>query len=115
MTSQFLHDVLEAIGYLVDGRPAHGVRMSDDVHVGDQTCGFRADALWKGDSTFTVYFKPGPKVPSGERIAGWHREIWNRGGRAAAVGDFAGEGRALQQLWPTPAVGGCLRTSYVEL
>ena len=79
MTSQFLHDVLEAIGYLVDGRPAHGVRMSDDVHVGDQTCGFRADALWKGDSTFIVYFKPGPKVPSGERIAGWHREIWNRG------------------------------------
>ena len=77
MTSQLLREVLEATGYLADGHPAHGVRIGE--HVGDQTGGFRADALWKGDSALTVYFKSEPKDPSAEQIAGWHREIWNRG------------------------------------
>ena len=80
MTDQSLYEVLEATGYLAaDGHPAHGVRIGDDVHVGDHTRGFRPDALWKGDSALTVYFKSEPEAPSGEQIAGWHREIWNRG------------------------------------
>ena len=79
MTDQSLYEVLEATGYLADGHPAHGVQIGDGVHVGDQTRGFRPDALWKGDSALTVYFKSEPEAPSGEQIAGWHREIWNRG------------------------------------
>ena len=80
MTDQSLYEVLEATGYLAaDGHPAHGVQIGDDVHVGDHTRGFRPDALWKGDSALTVYFKSEPEAPSGEQVAGWHREIWNRG------------------------------------
>ena len=80
MTDQSLYEVLEATGYLAaDGHPAHGVQIGDGVHVGDQTRGFRPDALWKGDSALTVYFKSEPEAPSGEQIAGWHQEIWNRG------------------------------------
>ena len=79
MTDPSLYEVLEATGYLADGHPAHGVQIGDDVHVGDQTRGFRPDALWKGDSALTVYFKSEPEAPSGEQVAEWHREIWNRG------------------------------------
>ena len=79
MIDQSLYEVLEATGYLADGHPAHGVRIGDNVHVGGQTRGFRPDALWKGDSALTVYFKSEPEAPSGELIAGWHREIWNQG------------------------------------
>ena len=79
MTDQLLYEVLEATGYLADGQPAHGVRIGNDVHVGDRIRSFRPDALWKGDSALTVYFKFDPEVPSGEQIAGWHREIWNQG------------------------------------
>ena len=79
MTDQLLYEVLEATGYLVDGHPAHGVRMGADAHVGDRTRDFRPDALWKGDSALTVYFKSEPEAPSGEQVAGWHREIWNQG------------------------------------
>ena len=79
MTDQSLYEVLEATGYLADGHPAHGVRIGDDVHVGDHTRGFRPDALWKGDSALTIYFKSEPEAPSGEQVAEWHREIWNRG------------------------------------
>ena len=79
MTDQSLYNVLEATGYLADGHPAHGVQIGDDVHVGDHTRGFRPDALWKGDSALTVYFKSEPEAPSGEQVAEWHREIWNRG------------------------------------
>ena len=79
MTGQLLYEVLETTGYLVDGQPAHGVHMGADAHTGDRTRSFRPDALWKGDSALTVYFKSEPEVPSGEQVAGWHREIWNQG------------------------------------
>ena len=79
MTDRLLYEVLEATGYLVDGHPAHGVQIGNDVHVGDRSRNFRPDALWKGDSALTVYFKSEPEVPSGEQVAGWHREIWNQG------------------------------------
>ncbi len=79
MTDQLLDEVLEATGYLVDGHPAHGVQTGNDVHVGGRTRNFRPDALWKGDSALTVYFKSEPEAPSGEQVAGWHREIWNQG------------------------------------
>ena len=79
MTGQLLYEVLEATGYLADGQPAHGVRIGNDAHVGDRTRSFRPDALWKGDSALTVYFKSEPEVPPAQQIAGWHREIWNQG------------------------------------
>ena len=79
MTDQLLYEVLEATGYLADGLPAHGVQIGNDAHVGDRTRSFRPDALWKGDSALTVYFKSEPEVPPAQQIAGWHREIWNQG------------------------------------
>ena len=79
MTDQLLYEVLEATGYLADGQPAHGVRIGNDAHVGDRSRSFRPDALWKGDSALTVYFKSEPEVPPDQEIAGWHREIWNQG------------------------------------
>ncbi len=79
MTGQLLYEVLEATGYLADGQPAHGVRIGNDAHVGGRARSFRPDALWKGDSALTVYFKSEPEVPPAQQIAGWHREIWNQG------------------------------------
>ena len=79
MTDQLMYEVLEATGYLADGQPAHGVRIGNDVHVGDRTRSFRPDALWKGDSALTVYFKSEPEAPPDQQVAGWHREIWNQG------------------------------------
>ena len=79
MTDRLLHEVLEATGYLAGGHPAHGVRIGGDAHIGGQTRGFRPDALWEGDSSLTVYFKSEPAAPSDEQVAGWHRDIWNRG------------------------------------
>ena len=79
MTDPSLHEVLEATGYLADGELAHGVRIGGDAPLGGRPGGFRPDALWKGDSELTVYFKSEPAAPSGEQVAGWHRDIWNRG------------------------------------
>ncbi len=79
MTGQLLYEVLEATGYLADGQPAHGVRIGNDAHVGGRARSFRPDALWKGDSALTVYFKSEPEAPPAQQIAGWHREIWNQG------------------------------------
>ena len=79
MTGQLLYEVLEATGYLADGQPAHGVRIGNDAHVGDRIRSFRPDALWKGDSALTVYFKSEPEAPPDQQVAGWHREIWNQG------------------------------------
>ena len=79
MTGQLLYEVLEATGYLADGQPAHGVQIGNDAHVGDRIRSFRPDALWKGDSALTVYFKSESAVPPDQQVAGWHREIWNQG------------------------------------
>ena len=79
MTGHPLYEVLEATGYLADGEPAHGVRVGDVAPLGGRPGGFRPDALWEGDSALTVYFKSEPAAPSGEQVAGWHRDIWNRG------------------------------------
>ena len=67
MIDQQLCEVLESTGYLADGQPAHGVRIGNDVHVEDRTRSFRPDALWKGDSALTVYFKSEPKFPPASR------------------------------------------------
>ena len=80
MTIQPWHDVLEATGYLTNGKPAHGVHLGEDARGKYRTRDFRPDALWKSESSLTVYFKfVEPEVPSDDQVAGWRREIWNQG------------------------------------
>ena len=79
MTIQPWHDVLEATGYLTNGKPAHGVHLGEDDRGKYRTRDFRPDALWRSESSLTVYFKVEPGVPSDDQVAGWRREIWNQG------------------------------------
>ena len=79
MTIQLLHDVLEATGYLTNGDPAHGVHLDEDARGKCRTRDFRPDALWRSESSLTVYFKAEQGVPSDDQVAGWRREIWNQG------------------------------------
>ena len=79
MTIQPWHDVLEATGYLTNGKPAHGVHLDKDARGKYRTRDFRPDALWRSESSLTVYFKVEPEVPSDDQVAGWRREIWNQG------------------------------------
>ncbi len=79
MIAQSLHEVLEATGYLENGEPAHGVYLDQDARMKCQAREFSPDALWRGDSALTVYFKFESEVPSAEQVARWRREIWNQG------------------------------------
>ena len=79
MTTQALHEVLEATGYLANGQPARGVYLGDEARSKHRTRDFSPDALWIGESALTVYFKDEPETPSEEQVAGWRREIWNQG------------------------------------
>lgn len=79
MTIQPWHDVLEATGYLTSGGPAHGVHLDEDARGKCRTRDFRPDALWRSESSLTVYFKVEQEVPSDDQVAGWRREIWNQG------------------------------------
>ena len=79
MTEAILHEVLEATGYLASGRPAHGVYLSDEAEGKYRFRDFSPDALWRSDSALSVYFKFDEEEPPTERIAAWHREIWNQG------------------------------------
>ncbi len=79
MTTDILRDVLEATGYLANGKPAHGVYLGEETDNRHKRREFSPDALWRSDSALTVYFKYEEKDPSDERIAGWHRAIWNQG------------------------------------
>ena len=83
-----LRGVLEATGYLADGRPAHGVLLGKKARDLHRTKEFVPDALWRSDdsalkwrddSALTVYFKHERKAPSDHQVAVWRREIWNRG------------------------------------
>lgn len=79
MTIQRWHDVLEATGYLTNADPAHGVHLDEDARGKCRTRDFRPDALWRSESSLTVYFKVEQEVPSDDQVAGWRREIWNQG------------------------------------
>ena len=79
MTAQALHDVLEATGYLANGQPAHGVLLDEEARSRHRTRDFSPDALWRGDSALTVYFKHEQESPSDEQVSMWRREIWNQG------------------------------------
>lgn len=79
MVTHVLNEVLEATGYIANGEPAHGVHLDEDARAKCHAREFSPDALWRSDSTLTVYFKSEPEVPSEEQVARWHREIWNQG------------------------------------
>jgi hypothetical protein len=79
MTNGALHNVLEATGYIVDGAPAHGVHLGEDARRHRRGRQFEPDALWRGPSALTVYFKYSPVDLDDQTISAWHREIWNEG------------------------------------
>ena len=79
MAMDVLRDVLEATGYLEGGAPAHGVHLDGEARSRCRSRHFVPDALWRGDSALSVYFKQAPAAPPDEEVAGWRREIWNQG------------------------------------
>ncbi len=71
-------NLLEATGYLDRGEPAPGVTISPEAN-GQRRGAFRPDAVWRGESSLTVYFKYSQQSPPPDDIATWRREIWNEG------------------------------------
>jgi N-6 DNA Methylase len=74
-----LGKVLEATGYFEDGKPAPGVLVDDDARSARRGRRFAPDALWRGPSALTVYFKYVSSIPEAKEIAVWRQEIWNEG------------------------------------
>ena len=79
MTAQPFYDVLEATGYLGGGEPAPGVSLEQDARNARRSRNFEPDAMWRGRSSLTVYFKSEPSSPSEDTVAEWRREVWNEG------------------------------------
>lgn len=79
MSADPLRRVLEATGYLPEGQPAPGVFFGDDARRMRKGRSFSPDALWRGPSTLTVYFKYEPTSPTAELVGTWRQEIWNEG------------------------------------
>lgn len=79
MTVSVLYEVLEATGYFIDGEPAHGVSLSENVGEQSRFRNFSPDARWQSVSALTVYFKYESEDPPEEQVATWQREIWNHG------------------------------------
>lgn len=79
MIPRELRTVLEATGYLDDGRPAPGVLVDDDARTSRRSDRFTPDAVWRGPASLTVYFKYEQSASSPDEIAAWRREVWNEG------------------------------------
>lgn len=79
MSAEDLRHVLEATGYLRDGQPAPGVHLDEEARSMRRGRAFSPDALWRGPSALTVYFKSVPTRPDDERVSNWRQEIWNEG------------------------------------
>ncbi len=79
MTEPIIHEVLEATGYLANGRPAHGVSLDAKSDEDSRFRDFSPDAVWRSASALTVYFKYEREEPLGEKVASWQREVWNQG------------------------------------
>lgn len=79
MSIEPLSRILEATGYLADGEPAPGVRLGADAQSGRRGRQFAPDALWRGPTATTVYFKYADAQPDDIILSAWHREIWNEG------------------------------------
>jgi hypothetical protein len=79
MTLDPFRRVLEATGYLPEGQPGPGVHLGEDARRMRRGRSFAPDALWRGPSALTVYFKFEPTRPTDELASKWRREIWNEG------------------------------------
>jgi hypothetical protein len=79
MSDVSLQRVLEATGYLDDGKPAPGVRLGSDAQGLRRGRRFTPDAVWRGPTATTVYFKYAGARPDDVTLSSWHREIWNEG------------------------------------
>lgn len=79
MSHPALNRILEATGYLEDGSPAHGVKVGDEARRDRRGRAFAPDALWRGASSLTVYFKYRDTKVDDPEVAVWRREIWNEG------------------------------------
>jgi SAM-dependent methyltransferase len=79
MNAEPLRRVLEATGYISDGEPAPGVRLGADAQNLRRGRHFTPDALWRGATATTVYFKYQDAPPDKVTVSTWHREIWNEG------------------------------------
>jgi hypothetical protein len=74
-----LGKVLEATGFFEDGQPAPGVLVDDQARAARRGRRFSPDALWRGPSALTVYFKYVASTPAAQEVANWRQEIWNEG------------------------------------
>lgn len=79
MTSAALQQVLSATGYMADGEAAPGVLLGEEARLGRRGRSFTPDALWRGQSSLTVYFKFTSSPPADADLAAWRQEIWNEG------------------------------------
>ena len=79
MSAEPLRRVLEATGYLADGEPAPGVHLGPDAQHIRRGRHFPADALWRGPTNTTVYFKYVDVQPGDVTVSKWHRAVWNEG------------------------------------
>ena len=79
MIAKNLRRVLEATGYLPEGQPAPGVLLGDDARRMRRRRSFFPDALWRGPTALTVYFKFEAERPADETVSAWRREVWNEG------------------------------------
>lgn len=79
MSAEPLRRVLEATGYLDDGEAAPGVRLGLDAQSARRGRRFAPDALWRGPTATTVYFKYVDAAPDVAMVSTWQREIWNEG------------------------------------
>jgi hypothetical protein len=81
MVDEPLHLVLEATGYLSDGTAAPGTYLGGEAVAVERRRGrtLVPDAMWRGPTALSVYFKFEPQPPSDELVGTWRREIWNEG------------------------------------
>lgn len=79
MTNAALRQILLATGYMADGEAAPGVLLGEEARLGRRGRSFTPDALWRGQSSLTVYFKFTSSPPADADLAAWRQEIWNEG------------------------------------
>lgn len=79
MTNPALRQILSATGYMADGEAAPGVLLGEEARLGRRGRSFTPDALWRGQSSLTVYFKFTSSPPADADLAAWRQEIWNEG------------------------------------
>ena len=76
-----LQRVLEATGYLSDGKPATpSVVIGEEHATSRRHLSFGPDARWRSRTDgVTIYFKFAPDVPEDPQVASWQQEVWNEG------------------------------------